>query len=344
MDKSTIIAVDLAKSVFEVAVSQKPGTVSAYHRLERSQLLEFFVRQPPATVLFEACGSAHHWARKLQALGHRTLLLPAHLTRRYRPRNKTDRADTKALLEAHRNDEVLPVPVKTLAQHDLTALHCLRSTLVAERTARANLLRGVLREQGIVLQIGTGNAVAGALELAADVESGLSDTLRFVLYDLADEIRTLEERVGNVEARLANIAKNHPLVQTLLSVPGIGLITATAVVAFVGCLQRFPSGRHFASYLGITPREHSSGAVRRLGAISKRGDPYLRMLLIHGGRSALLAAARRKTPDRFSAWAVALAARVGHNKAAVAVANKLARYAWAVAVKGTRFKSHALAA
>jgi len=330
--KRTTIAVDLAKSVFEVAVSERPGRASSRHRLSRAQLLRFFAQREPATVLLEACGSAHFWAGEIEALGHRALLLPPQHVRRYRPRNKTDRADAKALLEAFRNEEILPVPVKSPAQQDLAALHRLRSAWLGTRTARINTLRGLLREQGLVIPVGARHVVPFALERAGDADASLSESLRFALFELAQEIRSLESRVGELEKRLEALARENVLAVRLRSVPGIGLLTATALAGFVGDLRRFPSARRFASYLGLTPRERSSGATRRLGAISKRGDRYLRMLLIHGARAVLAAAPQMKQPDRVRAWAMQLAARIGHNKATVALANKLARYAWAVAV------------
>jgi len=342
--ENTTVAVDLAKSVFEIAVSRRPGRVSQRHRLSRGALLRFFARQPAATVLLEACGSAHFWAREIERLGHRVVLLPPQHVRRYRPRNKTDRADAKALLEAFRNEEIHPVPVKSPAQQQLAALHRLRSAWLGTRTARINTLRGLLREQGITIPVGARHVVPRAAELAGDADSALSDALRFALFELAQEIRALELRLAELEDRLERLSAATPLAVRLRSVPGIGLLTATALAGFVGDLRRFPSGRHFASYLGLTPRERSSGAIRRLGAISKRGDVYLRMLLVHGARAVLAAAPQQRQPDRIRKWALELAARVGHNKATVALANKLARYAWAVAARDHDFEVHAAAA
>lgn len=344
MVERTCIAVDLAKSVFEVAVSTRPGRVAERHRLSRAQLVRFFARRAAATVLLEACGSAHFWAREIERCGHRVVLLPPQHVRRYRPRNKTDRADAKALLEAFRNDEIRPVPVKTPAQQQLTALHRLRAAWLGTRTARINTLRGLLREQGLTIPVGARHVVPRALELAGDAESELSDALRFALFELADEIRATERRLDELEQRLAALARTDEHVERLQTIPGIGLVTATALAGFVGDLRRFPSGRQFASYLGLTPRERSSGSIRRLGAISKRGDTYLRMLLIHGARAVLAAAPKMKQPDPVRRWALALAARVGHNKATVALANKLARYAWAVATSEQDFAAKPIAA
>lgn len=337
MKKATTIAVDVAQAVLEVAVSHRPGQVASRHRLQRSEVLPFFAQQPAATVLLEACGSASFWAREIEKLGHRAVLLPPAHVRRYRTRNKTDRADAKALLEAFRNDEIRPVPVKTPAQQTLAALHRLRSAWLGTRTARLNTIRGLLREQGLPIPLGARRVVPQTLAWVEDAESNLPTALRFVLFEACAEVREIEERLRKVETHLEALAKQAPLAVRLRSVPGVGLLTATAVAGFVGDLTRFPTGRHFASYLGLTPREHSSGSIRRLGAISKRGDVYLRMLLAHGARSVLAAAPRQSKPDRLRRWALELAARVGHNKATIALANKLARYAWAVATKEVDF-------
>ena len=328
---STTIAVDLAKSVFEVAVSQRPGKVSERHRLSRGQFSRFLTDQAPATVVMEACGTAHYWGREAGARGHRVVLLPPRAVRPYVLRNKTDGADAKGLLEALRNDDVRPVPVKSVDQHVLAALHRLRSAWMATRTARLNTVRGLLRELGFPISVGARQVVPRVWALVSDADSGLPDALRPVLAEVAREIRELEARVREVERSLETMSPGSEILARLRTIPGVGLLTATALVAFVGDVQRFPSGRHFASYLGLTPRESSSGLRRRLGAISKRGDPYLRMLLIHGARAVLWQAKKRTVEgDRLRSWALDRERVRGHNKAAVALANKLARIAWAV--------------
>lgn len=324
----TVIAVDVAKSVFEVAVSNHPGKVREQHRLSRVKFLRFFAQRQPATVVMEACGTAHHWARELTKLGHTVHLLPPHQVRPYVRGNKTDRTDTKGLLEAFRNEEIRPVPVKTQAQQGLTGLHRLRSGWMSTRTARLNAVRGVLRELGHPIPLGARHVVPRAWALLEDAESGIPEPLRLTLAEACSEIRELERRIADIEKQLRRLAKQMPVVQQLRTIPGIGLLSATALVAFVGDVQRFPTARHFASFLGLTPRERSSGLKRRLGRISKRGDAYLRTLLIHGGRAVLRWASRKK--QRLSVWGLEVKQRRGHNKAAVALANKLARIVWAV--------------
>jgi transposase len=327
--KDTTIAVDVAKSVFEIAVSDRPGHVSEQHRLARDRVRRFFVERPEATVVLEACGSAYYWAREIQGLGHRVVLLPPHLVRRYVVGNKTDRTDTKGLLEAFRNQDIHPVPIKSVAQQTLMALHRLRSTWLATRTARLNTLRGLLREFGLIIPVGAHHVLTRAWGYLEDADSGVPDALRPVLAELIHETRDLEDRIHTLERQIKALADQTPVVERLLTIPGLGVLTATALVGYVGDIQRFPSARHFASYLGLTPRERSSGYVRRLGAITKRGDRYLRMLLIHGAR-AVLAGAQPRSPDRLRSWARELQRLRGHNKATVALANKLARIVWAV--------------
>jgi transposase len=342
--KSTIIAVDLAKSVFQIAVSQHPGKVAESHRLPCSKFLPFFAERKPAVVLLEACGTAHYWARQLKGLGHQVLLLPPLAIRPYVTRNKTDRADAKALLEAHRNEEIHPVPVKSVAQQGLAALHRLRSAWVADRTARINLLRGLLREFGFPLPVGAARVVPQAWALLDESQSELPNPLRLALAEACLEIRDLEARIKTVEKQLETLAAEFPAVERLRSIPGIGLLSATALVALVGNVERFATSRHFASFLGLTPREHSTGLKRRLGRISKHGDVYLRSLLIHGARSVLVAAKRSKQPDRLRSWALQVEQHRGHNKATVALANKMARIAWAVWRHETSFESRPLSA
>jgi transposase len=275
----------------------------------------------------EACGTAHHWGRELEALGHRVRLLPTAGVARYRDGNKTDRADTVAILEAARNEAIDPVPVKTLEQQALTSLHRLRSAYVADRTARINTVRGILREFGHAIPQGSRAFVGRARAALADEQ--LPEDLRCELCRALDEIDAFRQKIRELTSRIEDIGDRIPDVRYLRSVPGIGVLIATALVAFVG-EPRFRSGRHFASYLGLTPRESSSGLRRRLGRISKRGNTYLRMLLTHGARSALLAAHRAEQPTPIQLWALAVELRCGHNKATVALANRLARIAWSV--------------
>ena len=335
--KSTTIAVDLSKSVFEIAISEHPGKVRERARLTRAKLAPFFAELQPATVLMEACGSAHHWGRRFRELGHRVVLIPPHATRPYVTRNKTDRTDAKALLEAYRNKDIKPVPVKSVDQQSIASLHRLRSGWIATRTARLNALRGILREFGFTIPLGARN-VLPHVEALLENES-ISSMLAPSLAEACTEIRTIENRIEKLERQLAALGRDVPAIRRLMTIPGIGLLTATGLFAIVGDARRFPSGRHFASFLGLTPGERSSGPRRVLTGINKKGDRYLRMLLIHGARAVLAAFSKKPRRDRLSAWTLELRSRRGHNKAVVALANKIARRAWAVWNRDTDFQS-----
>jgi transposase len=295
----------------------------------------------------EACGTAHYWGRRCQARDLRPRLLPVQYVRPYVRRNKTDRTDTEAMLEAARCGDIRPVPVKTVEQQTLQALHRVRTQWQAARTARINVVRGLLREQGLPVPVGARTVLARVAAILEDAEVALPDLLRHTVALVVDEIRGLEHRIATIDQQLAKVAAEHPVAQRLQQIPGVGVLTATALVGAVSHVHAFRRGREFASWLGLTPRESSTGGRRYLGRISKRGDVYLRCLLTHGARAVLLSAQRtsRATPHRLTrlqAWAVATAARRGHNKAAIAVANKLARIIWVVWHKEVDFQSQAV--
>jgi transposase len=330
---ATTVGVDLAKNVFEIALTDERGHIVERHRLNRARFDRFFVNRPACRIVMEACGSAHHHARRLGSQGHQVVLLPAQYARAYVRRNKTDAADAAALIEAARCPDIRPVPIKSLDQQALQQLHRLRSQWMATRTRRLNFLRGCLREFGISVPVGAPRAMAAVRDALARPDFPVPVLLHSGLLELLAEISTLEERCKHIDGELARLSEHDPIVERLLKIPGVGPLTATALRASVVDVQRFPSGRHLASWLGLTSREHSSGERRRLGRISKQGDPYLRTLLIHGARAVLLAArsAQRRGAalDRLRSWALDLQERRGHNKAAVALANKLARIVWA---------------
>jgi len=333
MSERIRIAIDLAKSVFQLAISDRPGKVTKKARLTRAQLLPFLAQQPPAAVFMEACGSAHYWARKIQQLGHEVVLLPPHYVRPYVRGNKTDRTDAQGILDAGGNEDLKPVPIKTVDQQQLTSIHRLRAGWMAERTRRLNAIRGLLRELGIVIPVGANKVVPAAWSVVEDADAEVPDALRPLLAEACHEVRQLEERIRLAERQLEALANQMPAVALLRSIPGIGLLTATALVAWIGNVNRFRSGRHLSSFVGLTPREFSSGLKRYLGRISKRGDGYLRSLLIQGARSFLIHAHQYKDDPR-AEWALRLSRTRHHNKVAIAVANKLTRVAWAVWTTG----------
>lgn len=331
---SVTIAVDLAKNVFEIAVASQAGRITERKRLSRGQFKQLWTNRAQCRVVMEACATAHFWARYLRARGFEVGLLPPQYVRAYRRRNKTDRADCEAILEADRCAGIKPVAIKTEDQQALLALHRVRAQWMASRTARINSMRGLLAEFGVSAAVGSTRFLNDLHMLLARKQANLPERVRRTVVTLWEEVRELEQRIDALETELESVGHAEPVIQALRAIPGIGLLTATALFAAIGDIHAFRSGRQLACWLGLTPREHSSGGQRRLGRISKQGDPYLRMLLVHGARSALNAARRRdhagQPLTQLQVWALQRA-RTGHsNQATVAVANKLARIVWAV--------------
>jgi transposase len=329
-----VVGVDLAKSVFQLAVADEQWQVTESARLTRTQLERWFANRAVGLVVMEACGSAHHWARWLSARGIEVRLLPAAYVRAYVKRNKTDAADACALLEAARCADIVPVRVKSLEQQALQGLHRTRSLWMGTRTARINALRGLCREFGVTVSQGARLGLEQIARVLADPGSPVPEMIRGTMMLLVEEVRLLEARIGQLERELSALARRSPACTTLLSIPGVGLLTATAMVAATSAsVSHFRDARHFASWFGLTPKEHSSGNSRHLGRISKRGDRYLRMLLTHGARSVLraasLAAQRSQDLDGLRRWALAVQGRSNHNKATCALANKIARICYA---------------
>lgn len=328
--KCTTIAVDLSKSVFQISLADRKHRIFDRRRLSRAQFSRFLATSEPVRLVMEACSTAHYWSRVAIQHGHRVKLLHAHYVRPYVRRNKTDAADADALLQADQDRELKPVPLKNEHQQALQSLHRIRAQWLKTRTARINCAKALLAEFGVLLPRG-GKDLALRLRQATD---HLPHPLQRSLHALIDEIVQLGQSLDTLDRELAVVLDNEPDALRLTSIEGVGVITATAMIGRVPDIQAFKRGRAFAGWLGITPREYSSGGTRRLGGISKKGDRYLRTLLIHGARSALLAAARARTHDRpltrLQRWALDTQQRIGHNKATVALANKMARVAWAV--------------
>lgn len=338
---ATTVAIDLAKEVFELAFADASGRIVSRQRLKREAFAACPHNRPALEVVMEACGSAHYWGRVFPRAGHRVRLLPAQYVRPYVRRNKTDRADAAGVLEAARCADTRAVPIKSALQQGTQGLHRIREHHKATRTAAINLARGLLREFGIAIAPGSAKvrpAVRAALE---DGDNELPTALRHALAGVLAEIEVGEAVMASIEHALAEAVRDDARSQRLMQAGGVGLLTATAMSAGLGDLARFASGRHLASALGLTPREYASGNTRRLGRIGKQGDTYLRTLLVHGARSSLINASLRRKHglplDRTHQWALALAERKGHNKAAVALANKTVRRLWAAEHHGNRF-------
>lgn len=342
MNASTV-AIDLAKSVFQLAVADQSGRVVETHRLTRAQFSRWFDNRSVGLVVMEACGSAHHWARTLVARGFEVKLLPPAYVRAYVRRNKTDAADAAALLEASRCGDMHPVPVKSVEQQALQGLHRIRSLWMSNRTSRINTLRGLCREFGLAVSVGSRLGVEQISRVLAEPKSPIPELIRSSMSLLVEEIRLLESRVAGIERELSALAKRSAACVQLMSIPGVGLLTATAMVAATsGKVAHFRDARHFASWFGLTPREFSSGNSRHLGGISKRGDRYLRMLMTHGARSVLRAATvarnQGKTISGIRQWSLAVQSRGNHNKATCALANKIARICYATLRDGESYR------
>jgi transposase len=333
---SRSIAVDLAKDVFEVLDGRTAGQVLERRRLNRQQFQRFLGSLPKGTeIVMEACGTSHYWGRQCHGLGLVPRLLPTQYVRAYVRRNKSDRTDAEALLEARRCGGILAVPVKTAEQQALQSVHRVRAQWQTARTARINVIRGLLREYGLPLRAGAATIRRVVPTLLDDASQALPGLLRQTLGLLLEELRDLDTRLNALDRQLRQIAEADPVAQRLQTVPGVGIIVATGLLGSVPHIHAFRRGRHFASWLGLTPREASSGLRHWRGGISKRGDVYLRSLVTHGARSVLVNAQRRArvNPEQLTPmqrWAVRVAARRGYNKAVSAVANKLARLIWAV--------------
>jgi transposase len=329
---TTTIAIDLAMTVFELAAADESGRIIERRRFSRRQFEQYFSNRSADKIVMEACGMAHFWGRWFSRRGMHVVLIPPHYVRAYVRRDKTDRADATALLEASRAPDILPVTVKSVEQQALQGLHRIRSGWGATQVARINQLRGLCREFGIAAALGD----RGVEQLSRAINakgSEVPELIKDLLYQLLEEIRELKARQLGVERQLAEIARNSEACNRLYTIPGVGLLTATALVGSVGDIRTFHNSRRFAGWRGLTPREHSSGTKRNLGSISKRGDGYLRKLLVFGARAVLRSANSAKRAgrplDALRAWALRVEARTCHNKAAIALANKLARIVWA---------------
>lgn len=337
MSEITTIGLDLAKNVFHVVGCDARGKVVLRKRLSRRQVRPWFAKQRRCLVGLEACGSAHYWGRELESLGHEVRLIPAQHVKAYLRGNKNDYNDALAIAEAVVRPEMRFVAIKTVEEQDIQALHRLRSGLIRERTALCNQLRGLLAEYGIVLPKGVAALKRRLPEVLEDAENGLSDRFRRLIHEAWQQLQALEARLKFYDEEVACVAKAHEACQRLQTIPGFGPVVASVFYSRIGHGEAFRRGRDVAASLGLVPRQHSSGGKEVLLGISKRGDSYLRGLLIHGARAVIRQAGNKS--DRLSRWVRRLVERRGHNKAVVALANKLARIGWAVLAHQTTYRA-----
>jgi transposase len=331
----TTIGLDLAKSWFQVHGVDAEGKGVMRRKLKRSDVISFFKSLPPCLVGIEACATAHYWARELIALGHEVRLMPPSYVKAYVKRNKNDAADAEAICEAVTRPSMRFVPVKDADQQSILMLHRVRSLLIRQRTMLVNALRGHMAEFGIIAPQGLRH-VADLTKIIAHQGEQLPALARPILQVVVDQLNETNARIRDIEARLTKWHRESPLSQLLATIPGVGIMGASAIAATVADPSLFKSGREFAAWLGMTPRQNSSGGKYKLGRTSKRGDKYIRSLLIAGALAVLRHA--RNRPTRVGEWVRALLARKPTKVAAVALANKTARIVWAVMVRGDGYK------
>jgi len=340
MGNITAIGLDLAKNVFQVHAVDEAGSVVMRKQLRRGQVLAFFAGIPSCLVGLEACATAHHWARELTALGHVPRLMPPTYVKAYVRRNKNDVADAEAICEAVRRPSMRFVPIKTAEQQSALMIHRARDLLIRQRTMLVNALRGHLAEFGLIEAQGL-HKVAKLIAIVLDEKDRrISDIARQVLKMIVSQIEDTQTRIAGLERQILAWHKNNPVSQRLATIPGIGPIIATAIAATVSDPGTFCSGREFAAWLGLVPRQSSTGGKARLGGISKRGDCYLRCLLVNSAHTVLLCSKQAKTDP----WLRSLLSRKPRLVAAVALANKTARVAWAIMSRQDTYRNAALAA
>ena len=336
MEISTI-GLDLAKNIFQVHGINSLGEPVVRKALRRSQMLPFFAKIQPCLVGIEACGTSHHWARELIKLGHDVRLMPPAYVKPYVKRGKNDAADAEAICEAVTRQTMRFVPIKSREQQAALSLHRVRSLLIRQRTQLINMMRSMLAELGIAIPVGIEKALQMARRIVdGETELDLPTEAKNVVALLADHVLQLHAKLRKMDLRLAALQRSDETARRLATIPGIGPIGATALAASVTDPSQFTSGRQFAAWLGLTPRQSSSGGKERLGRITKMGDKYLRQLLIVGA-TALVRYAREK-PDTVDPRFIALLARKPARVASVAIANKMARIAWAVMARGGVFE------
>lgn len=333
----TTIGVDLAKHVFQLHGIGPDGHVLLRQKLRRSQMITFFAKLPPCLVGMEACATAHHWARQLRALGHQVRLMPAHYVKAYIKRGKNDAADAEAICEAVTRPTMRFVAIKTKEQQAVLVMHRTRELLVRQRTQTINALRGLLGEFGISEPQGIWHV--GRLQAHLE-EDTVPEPGRQILMLLVEQLNHVEKLVAQVDAEIRAWHRSNPVSQRLAKIPGVGPLIASAIAATVADASLFRSGREFAAWLGLVPRQKSTGGKQRLGRITHQGDAYIRRLLIIGAQSALQRSKEIKEND----WVQRLLSRCARLKVAVALANKTARVVWALMKTGDTYRQAAVSA
>jgi transposase len=333
----TAVGLDIAKNVFQVHGAGANGKRIVRKKLKRDQVLAYFATLPACVIGMEACAGAHYWARKLQELGHTVRLIAPQFVKPYVKTNKNDAADAEAIWEALTRPNMRFVPIKTIEQQAVLSLHRARSGFIKARTAQANQIRGLLAEFGLVIPKGIRHVFSEVTPMVEDAERDLPGSMRVLIARLMEQLRQVDHQAKELEAQIHWWHRQNPASRKLENVPGIGPLTASALVATAGDASNFHDGRQLASWIGVVPRQHSSGGKQQLLGISKRGDVYLRTLMIHGARSVVKVVKRQAMPEGQGVWLSELIKRRGVNVAAVALANKNARVAWALLAHDTEY-------
>ena len=333
--KITTIGIDLAKAVFQIHGVDERGKVAVRKQLKRSEMSSYFANLEPCLIGMEACGSAHYWARKLEGYGHMVKLMAPQFVKPYVKTNKNDMADAEAICEAVSRPNMRYVPAKTVEQQAILSVHRARQGFVKARTAQGNQIRGLLSEFGIVIPQGIRSIMKQMSEILEDGENGLPGTMRNLLERLTENLKEMDRQAAELEKQIGLWHRENEASRRLAEIAGIGPITASAMVATVGNAREFKNGRQLAAWMGLVPRQNSSGGKQNLMGISKRGDTYLRTLLIHGARAVIRFAENKAEPE---SWLRKRMARRNKNVAAVALANKNARIVWALLAKDRMFR------
>ncbi len=339
MSQVCTIGLDIAKNKFQVHGEDARGNRIFNKQLRRDEVLNFFANLPVCLVGLEACGGSHYWARELIKLGHNVKLIPPRQVKPFVINNKTDAADARAICEVVRRPATRFVQVKTVEQQRLASLHRVRERLVGNRTALANQIRGFLQESGIVIPQGIANLRKALPSIISANDERLCAASKILFTEMQDELTLLDKKIKNIEIQITQLAKTNDACERLMKIPGVGVLTATAVFAHMGDAKQFKNGRQFAACLGLTPKEYSSGGKQKLLGISKRGDTYIRKLLIQGARIICRWWNRKMAHEKEwrILWLQQLTQRRGKFVAAVAQANKTARIIWNILAKGAEY-------
>ena len=335
--KVTLIGIDLAKTIFQLCGVNDQGRPVFNKQVRRSQLMKVLVQYPQATIAMEACSGSNYWGRELIAQGYDVKLIPPQHVKPFVKGNKNDRNDACAITEAARRPHLRCVPPRSVAQTEMMQIHRARERVVGQRVALSNQIRGFLNEYGVVVVRGKRALQAALPRLLESTDDGLTASTRQLLRSLWEEWQRIDEQIAYYDQQIDHQAKHHEDARRLMTIRGVAEKTATAMVAFAGRGTQYRNGRHFSANVGLVPKEHSSGGKQRLGGISKRGNGYLRRLLVQGAWSVLRHAGKGR--DRLSRWAIKVADRRGKHKAVLAIANKLARIMWSVLVHQTDYRT-----